>query len=124
MISEHLKRFILTSIDSVPHLEAVLLMRYDQEIDWDAKTIAQKLYISKKRAQEILDELCAINFIKRNTPSTYSYEPDSLELKNILDDVADIYAKNLIEVTKLIHSKTDKQAQQFGDAFKWQTEKD
>ena len=124
MISEHIKRFILTSIDSVPHLEAVLLMRYDQEMNWDAKIIAQKLYISPKKAQEILDELCASNFIKRDTPSTYCYEPNSFELKNILDDVADIYAKNLIEVTKLIHSKTDKQAQQFGDAFKWQTEKD
>lgn len=124
MISEHIKRFILTSVDSVPHLEAVLLMRYDQGMNWDAKIIAQKLYISPKKAQEILDELCASNFIKRDTPSTYCYEPDSFELKNILDDVADIYAKNLIEVTKLIHSKTDKQAQQFGDAFKWQTEKD
>lgn len=124
MISEHIKRFILTSVDSVPHLEAVLLMRYDQGMNWDAKIIAQKLYISPKKAQEILDELCASNFIKRDTPSTYCYEPNSFELKNILDDVADIYAKNLIEVTKLIHSKTDKQAQQFGDAFKWQTEKD
>jgi hypothetical protein len=124
MINEHVRRFILTSIDSVPHLEAILLLRYDQEVDLDVKTMAQKLYISTKRSQEILDDLCASNFVKRNTPSTYCFEPESLELRNTIDELADIYAKHLIEVTTLIHSKTDKQAQQFGDAFKWQTDKE
>ncbi len=119
MIAEHIRRFILTSINSVPHWEAVLLLRYDQEMVWDAETIAQTLYISEKKANTILDDLCASHFIVKKNTHFYHYKPSSLELKNTIDQLADIYAKNLIEVTNLIHSKTDKQAQQFGDAFKW-----
>jgi hypothetical protein len=33
--------------------------------------------------------------------------------------LADVYAKNLTEVTNIIHSKTDRRAQQFADAFRW-----
>lgn len=118
MFAEHIKRFILTSIDSVPHWEAILLLRYDQEMVWDAKTIAQTLYISEKKACKILDDLCASHFIIKKNTHFYHYKPSSLELKNTIDQLADIYAKNLIEVTNLIHSKTDKQAHAIVDKNK------
>ena len=124
MITGHVKRFILTSIDSIPHWEAILLLRYDQTMVWDAKSIAQTLYISEKKAGDILNDLYASRFIIKDNAHYFHYKPDSLELKKNVDQLADIYAKNLIEVTNLIHSKTDKKAQQFGDAFKWQTETD
>ena len=38
---------------------------------------------------------------------------------SMIDQLAEIYAKNLVEVTNLIHSKIGKRAQQFADAFKW-----
>jgi hypothetical protein len=123
MITEHLKRFILTSIDSVPHLEAILLLRYDLQKSWDAKVIAQTLYISEKKACDVLDDLCASRLIVKEV-DTYHYNPSSPDIKKTLDELADIYAKNLIEVTHLIHAKTDRQAQQFGDAFKWLNGKD
>jgi hypothetical protein len=37
----------------------------------------------------------------------------------MLDRLAGIYARNLVDVTNLIHSKTSRKAQQFADAFKW-----
>lgn len=121
-----IKRFILRSIDSVPHLEAILLLRFDTRIEWNAAMMAHNLYISEKRADEILVDLSTSGFasVKRGDTVTYRYNPVSLELEKIMDQLAGIYAKNLIEVTNLIHSKINKQAQNFGDAFKWQNEKD
>ncbi|MCR4338001.1 MAG: hypothetical protein NUV91_09385 [Candidatus Omnitrophica bacterium] len=124
-IPEDIKRFILRSIDSVPHLEAILLLRYDPKIEWDGTTMAQRLYISEKKATELLTDLCAAGFASKEKDGfMYFYNPISSELKELINRLAEIYTKNLIEVTNLIHSKTNKQAQTFGDAFKWQKEKD
>ena len=115
MIEKNIQRFILTSIDSVPHWEAILLLRYDQEMVWDAKKIAQTLYISEKKACTILTDLCTSHFITKKNTHFYHYKPGSLELKNTIDQLADIYANNLIEVTNLIHSKTDNKADAIAD---------
>jgi hypothetical protein len=124
-IPADIRRFILTSIDSVPHLEAILLLCCDPKTPWDAKMMAQSLYISEKKAEEILGNLAASGFTtptSQETPATYQFKPASPALQEILTRLRDIYAKNLVEVTNLIHSKTSKQAQELGDAFKWQKE--
>jgi len=125
-IPEHLQRFILRSIDSVSHLEAMLLVRYDPQREWDSKTMAQGLYISEKKAAELLSDLCAAGFaaVKGSGEYLYHYSPRSSDLRDTINHLSQIYSTNLIEVTNLIHSKTGRQAQQFGDAFKWQNAKD
>jgi hypothetical protein len=42
-IPEDLRRFVLTSIPSVPFLEALLLMRADPDHAWRRDTLAQRL---------------------------------------------------------------------------------
>ncbi len=128
-IPAEIKRFILTSIDSVPHLEALLLLRNEPKVEWDAKMMSQRLYVNEKKAADLLNDLCAGGFAssqQEEPPETkfYSFHPASLGLNALIDQLADIYTKNIVEVTKLIHSKLDKQAQQWGDAFKWQKEKE
>ena len=124
-IPEDIKRFIIRSIESIPHLEAVLLLHYDPKIEWDAKMMSQRLYISEKRSMDVLNDLCAAGFAAISEVNhSYSYHPISRELSDLIARLVDIYSKNLIEVTNLIHFKTNKQAQQFGDAFKWQNEKE
>ncbi len=125
-IPADIKRFILTSIDSVPHLEAILLLRQDPEIDWDAKMMAPRLYISESKAKELLEDLHTAGFaaITDMEKFFYRYKPITNELKEMVGRLCYVYAKNLIEVSNLIHTKTGKQAQQFGDAFKWQKEKE
>ncbi len=118
MISEHLQRFILTSIESVPHLEAILLLKYNANKEWTADEVAESLFIKEKNAQKILADLHAVKLIDCSD-KIYFYNPVSPELKERIDELAGTYAKHLIEVTNLIHSKTSKQAQQFGDGFTW-----
>jgi hypothetical protein len=120
-IPEDVRRFILTSIPSVPYLEAILLLRHAPDHLWDCSTVAQRLYISEDAASGLLTDLHAAGFIagSESEPALYRYHPSSDELREMIDRLAATYAKNLVEVTNIIHSKTGKRAQQFADAFKW-----
>jgi len=125
-IPNDIQRFILRSINSVPHLEAILLLRKDASKEWDAKMMASQLYIREKQAEEILDDLASSGFvaIKMGERTVYRYNPISLELEITVNKLAELYTKNLLEITKLIHFKIGKQAQQFGDAFRFRDEKE
>jgi hypothetical protein len=120
-IPDDVRRFILASIPSVPYLEAMLLLRSDPDRSWSSKEIVRRLYMNEKQIDELLSDLCAAEILmatKEDAP-LYRYCPQSDELKKVIDRLADTYSRNLIDVSHLIHSKTNKRAQQFADAFKW-----
>ena len=41
-----------------------------------------------------------------------------MALRELIDRLAELYAKHLVEVTHLIHSTLDRKAQKFADAFR------
>jgi hypothetical protein len=121
-IPDEVKRFILVSIPSVPFLEAMLLLRSEAESEWTSIRVAKRLYILEKKASEILADLHAIGILRcaGHDPLSYRYDPDSSELRAIIDRAAATYAGNLVEVTNLIHGKGgNNKAQRLADAFKW-----
>lgn len=120
-IPDDIKRFILVSIPSIPYLEAMLLFRGDEKRMWDSKQVAQRLYLSEKVAKELLSELLEAGILHTTGEEgeIYGYRPVSDELRIMIDRLADVYAKNLVDVTHLVHSTTGKKAQHFADAFKW-----
>lgn len=118
-IPDKLKRFVLLAIPSVPYLEAALLLRGDPQKMWDCNEISRRLYLNGSAAQALLVELKAGGILAADTlePAGYRYQPKTAELREMLDLLADIYPKNLIDVTNLIHSKINKKARLFADAF-------
>jgi hypothetical protein len=123
-LPDPLRRFILASIPSVPYLEAVLLLRSDPGAVWDAKRIAQRLYLRPAVARELLAQLAAAGMAAPapDEDSGFRFQPESPELAAMLEQVAHAYAVDLVGVTGLIHSRIDKRAQQFADAFRWRKE--
>ncbi|PWF43997.1 hypothetical protein [Massilia glaciei] len=122
-IPDDVKRFILVSIHSVPYLEAMLLLRNEASAPWDSKRLSQRLYVSEKVATVLLAQLCGAGVLesadRRADLLAYAYKPNSEELGEIIDRLTATYAKNLVDVTNLIHSRTDKKAQAFANAFVW-----
>jgi hypothetical protein len=124
---EEVRRFVLTSIPSVPFLEALLLMRADPDQPWSRDTLARRLYVRDKVAEGLLAELCRAGMAAPWPAGTstgtgtesYCYRPRDEDLRGRIDRLADFYASHLVEVTHLIHSSLDRKAQQFADAFKW-----
>jgi hypothetical protein len=119
LIAPAVRRFVLTSIPSVPHLEALLLLRNEQAESWTSARLAQRLYLSEKSALVLLVELTSVGVVTGTEAQVeYRYHPHSEELRGLVDQLAEAYARHLVEVTHLIHSKTDRKAHQFADAFK------
>jgi len=121
-IPEDIRRFVLTSIPSVPFLEALLLLRADPARPWRRDTLAQRLYVREKTAGALLADLCAAGMVAPCAPpdaDSFCYRPQGELLRARIDRLAELYATNLVEVTLLIHSSLDRKAQQFADAFKW-----
>ena len=124
VISDDVKRFILTSVPSIPHLEALLLLHNECQQAWDVVNLSQRLYIPETKIQEILSDLVGAGFlsVKDGSIVLYSYTPISQRHREIADRVTEFYVKNLIEVTNLVHSKEQTKIQKFADAFRLRKE--
>ena len=118
-ISEETRRFILLAVPSVPYLEALLLLRAAPTRCWDAGQVARRLYLNEKAAQGLLDQLHAagVAAFGAGGPGRFCYAPQTGHMRSMIDGLADIYSRNLIGVSNLIHSTTNSKARQFADAF-------
>lgn len=119
-IPEELRRFILTSIPSVPYLEAMLLLRAEPGAPWDAPMLARRLYVTPTRAAELLKQLAEAAFIHPGATG-WQWRPEP-EAARRIDRLAAAYSDNLLGVTELIHSREDRRAQHFADAFRWRND--
>jgi hypothetical protein len=118
-LPEDVRRFILTSIPSVPYLEALLLLRAQPAQSWDAGQLARRLYVPDRTGAELLQLLRDSGIAQpASGDDALRYAP-SAELAALLDRVAQAYATELVAVTGLIHSRIDRRAQRFADAFRF-----
>ena len=118
MIPEDIRRFVLTSIPSVPYLEAALLF-LRAPTERTAPELAQALYIPDAKAAALLAELQAAGIIAADADEArYRYSPKTEALAQTLKLLASTYGSDVIGVTNLIHEQTGKNAQRFADAFR------
>lgn len=120
-IPEDLRRFILTSVPSVPFVEAFLLFREKAGSSVPVDHVASRLYIGVTQAAAIVGELRAAQVIEATGESGHRYAPSS-DLAPMLDMLAEHYRGNLVEVSALIHSRTSRAAHHFADAFRLRKE--
>lgn len=102
----------------------MLLLRGDPACSWDAKETAQRLYLRPHMTRELLNQLAnaGIAIPEPRSEGRFRYQPVSSELRTMLDQLAAAYSSDLVGITELIHSRIDKRAQQFADAFRWRKE--
>jgi DNA-binding IclR family transcriptional regulator len=119
-LPDEVRRFVLTSIPSVPYIESLLLLRREAASTWDAARLAERVYVPEAQAAQLLEALEASGVAARvsNEVNAYRYAPGP-ELAAMLDQVATHYAGNLLAITDLIHSGLGRRATQFADAFRW-----
>jgi DNA-binding Lrp family transcriptional regulator len=117
-IPDEVRRFILTSIPSVPFIEALLMFMAQRGREIETREIARGLYVSEPAAADIVRQLAEARIVQpAAAPASHRYSPEP-ELADMLGQVAAFYSRDLIGVTDLIHSRTSRKAQQFADAFK------
>ena len=119
-IPDDIRRFLLDCIDSVPALEALLLMRRDPDREWTITHLAAALYMEPRRLGPIVADLVARGLCRSRGASEarYAAMPSTSEVGRRLDQLADIYAHHLVAVTKLIHSKPRASVRSSSDALR------
>jgi hypothetical protein len=118
-IPDNLRRYLLASSLTVPHVEAILLLRHDPQSVWDAQTLASRLYVPERRGKQLLDELVEMQIAASTNAEQFTYRPHNAELASLLDLLAGAYARQLVEITRLIHTAASPAAEQFAEAFRF-----
>jgi hypothetical protein len=119
-IPDEVCEFILGHIESIAQLEALLLLRREPERSWRERDVAERLYIGHLPASEVLARLSAQGLLAV-AEDGYRYQPCTSELESIVGRVAEVYARQLIPVTHLIHAKPSR-IREFAEAFKFRKE--
>ena len=128
-LGDDLRRFILTSIPSVPYLEAMLQLHRARPLGHTSATLAAAIYVSEAAASALLQGLAAAGVARvakaAGTPASggdaplFEYAPTDAALAASIDALAGAYSRDLVGVTRLIHDSTQRSAMHFADAFKF-----
>jgi predicted ArsR family transcriptional regulator len=119
-IPDDVRDFILRNIDSIAQLEALLLLRA-QPGGWTTDRVAQRLYTNEQDIFEVLTRLAADGFLSVQN-HVYRFECATPEQQAMVDRTADVYRRQLIAMTNMIHAKP-RRIRQFADAFKFKKDR-
>ena len=117
--------FILEHIDSVPHLEALILLWNSRPVWWTSEELASRLYVPLDAVLRLLRDLVRMEFVAESKTAElkYSYLPKSKEQDELLSSLDHAYRKDLVRISTLIHSKTSSGIREFARAFRLRQEK-
>jgi len=124
---EEVYRFILNQIDSVPQMEALLLVWESRPKKWAENEIAERLYIGIDAVRSIMQELVRRRLLAADTQQSvkqYFYGSKSEDLDSLIEAVAATYRHDLVRVSTFIHTKASSAVRDFAKAFKFTKERD
>jgi DNA-binding IclR family transcriptional regulator len=119
---EELDRFIETEIDTVPQLEALLLLWNSRPRIWPLADLAAALYISADETKGILAPLERRTYVRRSDDDNCSYSPGPHDAT--IAALEATYRRELIRTTRMIHAKPSSSLREFARAFIFKKEKD
>lgn len=124
---EETYRFIFDNIDTVPHLEALLLLWNSRPKQWSEVELTARLFVNGDMVREILSDLRSHQMVSSefiDGEERYSYHSISARTDDVIDAVAATYRRELVQVSRAIHSKASSGAREFGRAFKFKKDTD
>jgi len=116
-------RFVLEKIDTVPHLEALLLLWQQSSDSWTTESVAKRLWIEPEEATAILNDLVRLELVELRDPLQYAYRPSATN-DRLLRGVANLYRREMIRISRMIHAKPSSAVRAFARAFRFTKEKE
>jgi len=115
-------RFILDRVESVPHLEALLLVWRARPQAWSAEAMARRLWVKPEVAKGILADWERDGLLIRlSGEEKYVCHPDTAA-DPLLDAVNDNYRREMIRISTMIHTKASAAVREFARAFRLKKE--
>ena len=118
--------YILEKIDSVPHLEAVILLWNSRPVGWAPDELASRLYVPAERASEIMMDLVRQQLVQQlsGSPARFSYLPRNDEQNEWMFRVDTAYRREIVRISTMLHSKASPSVREFARAFRFKKERD
>lgn len=117
-IPEDVRQFILTAIDSVPHLEALLLFWKRMPGHWTEQELARTLFIDMNATSRIIGALLRRGWIKPSTSGVGFEFDDSWDPGGaFMQKLVSTYRTRLVRVATLIHANASAAIRDFAKAF-------
>ncbi|HKF47342.1 MAG TPA: hypothetical protein VKB38_08280 [Terracidiphilus sp.] len=118
-------QFIREKIDSVPHLEALILFWNSRPVGWTCDELASRLYVPSEQVAEVIRDLVRLQIVHEThgSPAKYSYLP-SEEKNTMMRLVDEVYRRDLVRISTMIHSKASSPIREFARAFRIRKERD
>lgn len=125
-LSGQVDRFILEQIDTIPHLEALLLVWHRRPKAWSASEMAGSLFVPLELAAKILRDMEQRGLLKERPASSgqYAYHSQSEEHDRLMGAVEETYRRELIRIARMVHAKTPASLRDFARAFRFTKEKE
>ena len=121
---EQIDRFLMQEIDSIPQLEALLLLWRERPRTCSREELAGALYIAPEVADQVVRHLLQHRLIANAgvAPGRYAILLETPEKESLVADLAELYRRELVRVTNLIHGKASRAVRDFASAFRFKKE--
>ncbi len=118
--------FIHENIDSVPHLEALILFWNSRPVGWTTEDLSSRLYVPAEQVGNVIRDLVRLQIVQENPgpPPRYSYFPRSEEQNEMMALVDNAYRRDLVRISTMVHSKASSPIREFARAFRFRKERD
>lgn len=115
-LTEEVAAFIVECIDTVPHLEALLLLRERAPRAWTEAELAARLYLPSAQVRRIVQDLMRKGLVGMEGEGFVFSVADSKAAT--VAAVAQAYRTQLARVASLVHGKASPAVREFSRAFK------
>lgn len=105
---------------SIEQLEILLLLRENEAHHWSVPEVYKKIRSSERSVREAMEVLTQKGMLKSNAPAspTFSYSPESPELRATLDRLAHLYVERRVRIVEAIYSEPVSAVDEFAKAFR------
>jgi hypothetical protein len=115
-------RFILDQIDSVPHIEALLILWNNRPHSCTDEELARLLFLPEDRTHQILADLVQRSLVQTDERGCSAYNP-AHSRDHLMEDVDRTWRRELVRVSNMIHSKGSPAVREFARAFRFRKDK-
>ena len=112
-------QFLAERIDTVPQLEALLLLWENPQRLWSEEELVARVYVSRPVAAAILQALQRQQLVtaEPDPAAGYRYNPQWDPSGEVMPEVATAYRRHLVQLATFIHSRASTAVREFARAF-------
>ena len=109
-------RFVMDEIETVPHLEALLLLWNSRPRAWSPEEMSRALYLPPDATQPILADLERRGLVVLTGSNCFLYR--SGERDWVIEALDRTYRREVVRISTMIHSKPAASQREFARAFR------